>query len=536
MVTNAASLLLLDNDRKSLEFAVTKGPKKDLVKKYKLRVGEGIAGWVVKTGKPILVNDVAKDKRWKRDIAAKIGYETNNVLCAPLIVRDKTIGAIEVINKNGVTPFTKDDLEVLSILANNIAIVLENAKLFELSDRKATELNTISEVSKRMNSVLKLDDLLKTIMQLAANLMNTEASSILLVDRESNELQFKIALGEKGEKVKRIRLKVGEGIAGYVAKHKRPLIVNDARNDPRFDSRVDHQSGFKTRAILCVPMMSRENLIGVIEVMNKRGNISFSQHDEELLSIFAGHSAIAIENARLYESLREQERQRCLYERFLSPPIVNEIINQSKSVTLGGNRQEVTILFADIREFSRIVESREPEYVVDLLNEFFGIMVDIVFKYEGTLDKFTGDGLMAIFGAPIKHDNDPERAIRTAIEMQRKLRDFSMKKEKKGDEGLYLGIGINTGEAIVGNIGSERRMEYTVIGNAVNVANRIQCLAQGGEILVTHRTYEKLLEQPNIGNLVEVKPLKQIQVRGKEGPMDIYTVIRLKGEDTIRFV
>lgn len=523
--TDAGSIILQNKDTGLLEFKVTKGEKSEEIKKYKLRVGEGIAGWVFKNKKPIIANDVYKDKRFNKSISQKLKYETHNILCTPLLVKNMAIGVLEVINKELNSHFVDDDLRILNILANNISIVIENARLFDTSLKKINELNTLSEISRNINSILDLDPLLKVVMHNATEVMKAEVSSVLLLDEDEKELIFRIALGEKGEKVKKIKLKVGEGIAGWVAKTGKAIIVNDVKNEPRFNKRVDRKTGFKTRSILCVPLYSKEKMIGVLQVINKHENLPFTKGDEELLHTFACHAAIAIENAKLYENIREEERKRGIYQRFLSPQIVDEIMNKAKTISLGGRRQNVTILFSDIRGFTEITEAKPPEYIVDLLNEYFAEMIDVIFKYGGTLDKFIGDGLMAIFGTPIYYKDHAKRGVAAALEMQEKLKALNMRNRKRGFVELAVGIGVNTGSVIAGNIGSQKRMEYTVVGNGVNIASRLEGLAQGGQILITESTYNELK-----GLKLDVEKLKQVQVRGKRGAMDIYQVKSIKGK------
>ena len=266
-------------------------------------------------------------------------------------------------------------------------------------------------------------------------------------------------------------------------------------------------------------------MIGVIQVINKKDYLPFTKADEELLHTFACHAAIAIENAKLYENIREEERKRGIYQRFLSPQIVDEIMNKAKTISLGGRRQNVTILFSDIRGFTEITEAKPPEYIVDLLNEYFAEMIDVIFKYGGTLDKFIGDGLMAVFGTPIYYKDHAKRGVAAALEMQEKLKALNMRNRKRGFVELAVGIGVNTGSVIAGNIGSEKRMEYTVVGNGVNIASRLEGLAQGGQILITESTYNELK-----GLKLDVEKLKQVQVRGKRGAMDIYWVKSIKGK------
>jgi len=458
MKVESGSIILIDHNTGNLVFRVAHGPKADSVKQFQLKPGEGIAGWVIETGQLLLVNDVTKDPRWNRDIGLKLDYKTVDILCVPLRIKEKILGALELINRHEEYPFTDEDLEVATVLANNLSIVLENFNLFEITDRKISELHSISEVTKNIISVLELDPLLKIIMNLATDIMKAEASSVLLLNQEAQELVFRLALGDKEQEVKQITLKLDEGVAGWVARHGEPLLINDVAQDARFNADVDKKTGFSTRSILCVPLKMKDHLIGVIEVINRRDGNPFTHDDLNLLSIFADHAAISIDKARLHEKIKRQECIRASYERYFSPQIVSEILNTAPGVHLGGQRREVTILFTDLRNFSGFAERHNPEKVVEFLNEIFKALVDVVFQYQGTLDKFLGDGLMAIFGAPFYQDDHARHAIYAALKMQEQMRAINARRQAHGLEVLDMGIGINTGEAIVGNIGSEKRM------------------------------------------------------------------------------
>ena len=497
MHVESGSLILTDRTTGNLAFRVAHGPKADAIRQFQLKPGEGIAGWVVETGQLLLVNDVTKDPRWYSDLSLKIDYKTTDILCVPLRIKEKTLGALELINRHKEYPFTGEDLEVATVLANNLAIVLENFNLFEIADRKISELHCISEVTKNINSVLEIDPLLKIIMDLATDIMKAEASSVLLLDLDTQELVFRLALGDKGQQVKQITLKLDAGVAGWVARHGEPLIINDVAQDSRFNPDVDKRTGFKTRAIICLPLKLKDQIIGVIEVINRRDGNPFNQDDLNLLSIFADHAAISIDKARLHENIKRQECIRASYERYFSPQIVSEILHTAAGVHLGGQRREVSILFADLRNFSGFAENHNPEAVVEFLNEIFKELVDVIFQHQGTLDKFLGDGLMAIFGAPLDQPDHANRAINAALKMQEQMRAINARRQARGQGVLDMGIGINTGEAIVGNIGSEKRMEYTAIGNVINIAFHLQEVSRGGyQTLVTENTYNRLGDIP----------------------------------------
>ncbi len=220
----------------------------------------------------------------------------------------------------------------------------------------------------------------------------------------------------------------------------------------------------------------------------------------------------------IVDDITEAEFVKESFGKYVARQVVEKILSGKGQIKLQGERQHVTVLFADVRGFTKLAENMEPENVVALLNEYFNMVVDIIFKYEGVLDKFIGDNVMAVFGAPIKSDNDEERAVGAAIEIQKEIEKFNMLRRAEGEAPISIGIGINTGEAVVGNIGSEKRMDYTVIGDTVNVADRIQSSALGGEILISAATHEKVKDKFNCSELPAIK------VKGRRNPVHVFKV------------
>jgi len=206
-----------------------------------------------------------------------------------------------------------------------------------------------------------------------------------------------------------------------------------------------------------------------------------------------------------YKRTKEEEELRSRLSRYVGEHLVEKLINSEKGVFLENERREVTILFADIRSFTTIAERMPAENVIAMLNQFFDIVVDIVFKNNGILDKFVGDQLMAVFGIISPDSSAPYDAVKTAIEMQDASEDLMNLRRKQDKETFEIGIGINTGSAIVGNVGSENRMDYTVIGDTVNVAGRLQQMAKGGEIVIGEQTYAQIKDRIRIEKKLEIK-------------------------------
>lgn len=216
--------------------------------------------------------------------------------------------------------------------------------------------------------------------------------------------------------------------------------------------------------------------------------------------------------------LRERDRIKGTFQRFVSSQVAEKVLG-AKDIVLTGERRRASILFADIRGFTSMSERLAPEEIVSMLNEYFTVMVDIVITHEGNLDKFIGDAMMAIFGAPLRHTDDPLRAVRTAIDMQRALVELNEERDRRGAEAIYIGIGIATGDVVAGNIGSEKRMEYSVIGDEVNLAARIQSKSGKGKILICPETFKAVQGE------IKTVPLEPVMLKGKSHPVQIYEVV-----------
>ncbi len=223
-------------------------------------------------------------------------------------------------------------------------------------------------------------------------------------------------------------------------------------------------------------------------------------------------------------SLREKDAIKRAFTRYVAREVVTEILKDPDKIVLTGERREVTVLFCDVRGFTSISERLSPEQVVSLLNAFYTLMIDTTFKHDGTLDKFLGDGVMAVFGAPIFHADHTLRALRTALAMQAGIRELSARRAAEGKPPLKIGIGVNAGSAVAGNVGTEARMEYTVIGDSVNLASRLESYAKPGQILIAEHTYDI------VKDAIEARSLGRLKVRGKEEELEVYEVLGVRGE------
>ena len=246
-----------------------------------------------------------------------------------------------------------------------------------------------------------------------------------------------------------------------------------------------------------------------------------------LTALFAGYAVSLTDRVGLEQV--EKQQARSMLSRYLAPGIVREMLKNPAATQLGGTRAEVSVLFSDIRGFTTISEQLPPEEVVALLNQYLTVMTEVIFRHGGTVDKFEGDAILAFFGAPQPHDDDPERAVRTALEMRDRLGELDSEWRQRTGTSLRIGIAVNTGQAMVGNIGSHRRMEYTVIGDVVNLASRLQDLTKeyGVSILISGSTYIR------VKHICKTRFLGPVEVRGRTQQVDLYELIDLEAEASI---
>ena len=329
----------------------------------------------------------------------------------------------------------------------------------------------------------------------------------MLLDEETQELVFQVATGEKGEAIREVRLPLGRGIAGWVAQAREPLLVPDAYEDSRFNPEADKRSGFRTRSVLCVPLMIQDRILGVVQVLNNKNKESFEQRDLQTFTSFADSAAIAIENARLYEEIKQRaeelkealERERWLtlqrdkLGKYVPKSVVEEIERDREQVLASATRTiECTILFSDIKGFTSFTEANPAEKMVEMLNQYHTEMIAVIDKYNGILDKFMGDGIMVVFLQEDDQDNHALRAVQCGIDMQHEVARLDLEWIAQGLGHLSIRVGVNTGEVISGSIGASTRMDYTVVGDTVNVASRLESNGKPGAVLMSDTAYSRL--------------------------------------------
>jgi adenylate cyclase len=312
--------------------------------------------------------------------------------------------------------------------------------------------------------------------------------------------------------------KVPQSIVRAAVQNREAMLTEDAGEDQRFGGQSILMQ--QVRSAMCAPLVGGEGSpLGAIYVDNLTLKARFTADDLDFLVAFSGIAAVALENSRLAERIRHETVVRSNFERFFAPSLAARIASSPDAVRLGGDKRTVAVLFSDIRGFTAMSETMSPDEMASLLNEYFTEMVECVFRNGGTLDKFIGDAVMAQWGAPISAPDDPDRAMRAAIEMIEELDRLNAKWRAEGKPELQVGIGLNYGDAFAGNIGSERRLEFTVIGDTVNTASRLCGAAEGHQILLSEEMRRALTNPPRV---VEVPPM---ELKNKSRPLRIYSVV-----------
>lgn len=383
--------------------------------------------------------------------------------------------------------------------------------------RRALLFEVVSRARRAFEDSAGPQDVLATIPRLVFTAADAERVLVMLWDADKECLLPADLHTAPGLKRGDTEVALSQTLLNTVLQSRRAVLVRDAAADPQLLLRESVvRSGL--RSAICAPMIVKERLYGLIYADNCNRPQVFEEDDLEVLAILAMEAALAIDSAHAREDVVRQERIRLAYRRFLPEHLAEMLIANPEAVRLGGTRQSITALFADLRGFTSLAETLPAEEAVDLLNVFFTEMAGIIFRHGGTLDKYLGDGLLAVFGAPLSDPTDALRAVKCAIIMQEALKELSQEWERQSRPVIPMGIGVNSGEAIAGNIGSPERMEYTVIGDTVNVAARLTAKAAAGEILLGESTWRLVQSQ------VPSESLSPMTLKGKREPVPVYRV------------
>jgi adenylate cyclase len=399
---------------------------------------------------------------------------------------------------------------------------LERDKEMEALQRKANILAELYEMSKTLGSVFDLNAIFAKATDIIFRSTPADRVVALLAEitpggsNEDVEL-VPIATRARDEKLAAHakKLTIGRTITRKVMKDRVALLSQDAAAEFVGVESIVSQG---VRSTICAPLVAESGVHGALYADRLDPFAAFKPDDLELITAVAAQTAVAVENARAHERLAREEVARANYGRFLPEYVVKQMLENPESFKLGGVNQTITVLFADIRGFTRLSEHAKPEKVVQLLNKYFSAMTDIIFAHGGTLDKYLGDGLMALFGAPTATPEDATNALNAAVAMQRRVIGINEELRAEGFNEIGIGIGLHTGEATVGYIGSERRSEYTAIGDTVNTAARLESNSKSGQILLSDAAARAATSR---------YPLKQrdpIYVKNRAQPVPLFEV------------
>jgi adenylate cyclase len=397
------------------------------------------------------------------------------------------------------------------------------ASLRELAERvKKLEhenylLTVLYDAGKALNAKLSIDDISAQVMSLAFRIEGVERGFIMMFNEAGEvERQSEVRYRNPENSGTQPQIILSKRVLDLVRKEQQPIMIMDVSADERFRSSESIRiSGL--RSAMCAPLLGNNRIFGALYVDNLEKPSAFTQEELNVFALLAAQTGAAIDNTVAHQKIAQQTLQRSALERFLSPDVV-EMVVANPDIRLGGVNQEVTVMFADIRGFTPMSETMSPEQIVEILNEYFTRVTDVIFDHGGTLDKYIGDAVMAVFGAPISKGNDAANCVESAIQIQQLLIELNRDAAARKWPELRVGIGINTGIVTAGNIGSPRRIDYTVIGDTVNTASRLMSNAAGGQILISDSTAVA------IGGSFETAPLPPLRLKGRTGPVNVFTV------------
>ena len=533
-----------------------------------------------------------------------------------------------------------DTVEGLKALESALVRVSEILVPYEL---QYGHLQALANIGQVVNSTLEVDEVLQIVMDTIVRLTEAERGFLMLRD-ERGEMTIRIARNWEQESINQNESSISRSVVQRVIDGGEAVLTTNAREDPRFGGQ-ESIIAFNLRSILCVPLMVKTELIGVIYTDNRIRTGIFSESERDLLIAFSNQAAVAIENARLFTSLKRTleevtelknlmddvfasivsgvitadvqnqitlcnraaasilghtsaeivgrkfedilptfagdimphletvrtsdqpvvglelsqrlpergsvdwrfnlsplkdagqktqgvaivlddltnqkrlEGQRRLFERMVSPAVIDQL--DPNSLQLGGKRTDITVLFADVRGFTSFSETQSPEKLVSILNRYLGTMAESVLSQEGTIDKFMGDAIMAWFNAPVPQKDHTLRAVKAALALREAVENV-LYKELPPEAHLAFGAGIHYGDAVLGLIGTERRLEYTAISDTVNTAKRLQENSARNQIIISRVAYER------VKNEIEVRPIAPVAAKGKTAPLEVFEVLGLK--------
>ncbi len=684
------TIFLLDEDKAEPElWSIVAKDENGKNLELRIPMHEGIAGEVATTRKVVNISyDFYTDPRSEaaKKFDKKNHYRTYTMLAMPLLNGGgKLVAVVQLINKLKLNSdpladlehkvdragFTKQDEQVFEEFAPSIRLIIESSRSFYKATQQQRAASALMKATKSLSqSSLDLEETLQRVMDEAKGLMQADRSTLWLLDRDREQLWTKLPIGDE---LQEIRISMSAGFAGQVATTGEPLLIPfDLYEHPNSQTskETDQKTGYRTCSMLCMPVFNADGeLIAVTQLVNKRRQgdypeydsdtypdapevwrASFNLADQEFMQAFNIQAGVALQNAKLFETVKQQEqmqrdilrsltngvistdknghiiaanqsakgllglsevdilegksiqdlirletgdflkwfdmallakdeksrlqyypdqtlqpvqgeeqhsinisintiadandrlkvsgalvvmddisdekRLKSTMYRYMTQELAEQLLENPDAAKMGGDRKEVSVLFSDIRSYTNLTETLKAEEVVEMLNEYFEQMVEAVFQFKGTLDKYIGDAIMAVFGSPLPLGNHEWMAVQTAVEMRRRLIEFNKKRVSNSQPPIRIGIGINSDVVISGNIGCSKRMEFTAIGDGVNLGSRLESASKqyGTDIVLSESTYRPCAD------LVWARELDYIRVKGKDQPVKVYELVGLRTE------
>jgi len=399
-------------------------------------------------------------------------------------------------------PFSQADLDLLKIAEAQLdSAVIQGYAYYELQQRNK-ELEVIFRIDRIRDKHLPFDEMLNTVLYQLRDVIEAEMGFIMLYNRAGQRLEMRAFTHDDLFRTSPYA-EVVDRIANQTLDSATLTVHNDLEGD--------------LSAVMCVPLILNEEILGVFGCANRRGMRGFTEEDRRLLNAIASQMDTAI-----FENL-EQRRLREVLGRSVDRRVMERLLSTGEVGFLRGERIVASVLYCDIRGSTSLAEHTDPELLVEFINDYLAAMVDVILRHEGTVDKFVGDEVMALFGAPFPQTDHALRAVRAALEMQAAYQGVMDRWGERGVDRSPIGIGIATGELIAGEMGSEQRTNYTVIGRAANLGARICAVARGGQVLISQATYDLVRDQ------VEAAPIPGLEMKGLAGPVTVYDVARVMG-------
>ncbi|MCK4908907.1 MAG: GAF domain-containing protein [Planctomycetes bacterium] len=381
--------------------------------------------------------------------------------------------------------------------------------------KEAESFFLLYQLGKAVTSATSLDEVLDIAMASIFDFFHADRGLIMLLDKDGEKLIPKVTKCRGKDTPDQIN--VSSTITNKVIKDKVSIITSDAKSDPRFEMGMSIAQ-FNIRSALCVPLWEKQEVFGVIYLDNLMKSYAFKSSDLDLLTAIANQIAIRIKQEELYEKLTNEALMRTNLERYHSPDVVERIIKGGGEIKMEVEEKEATVVFADIQDFTTISERMDPQNLASMLNDFFETASHIVFEFNGSVNKYIGDAVMAIFGAPTPLEDHAVKAVEAALKMVRELGKLQENIDESKRERYHVRVGINTGKLVAGNIGSVKRIEYTVLGDVVNVASRLNQYGKSNQVVIGEGTYAYAKDK------FKFKDLGKVKLKGKKKELKVYQV------------